>query len=128
MEIVRAMKILVVDDDRDQRELRSLLLARSGFDALSASDKASARNLAAKHHFSVAVIDLGLPAMEDGVELIRELKARDSGMRVIVLTGSGKSVISSKLEPHLVDHLFVKPASTADLIRTLRSYEAAGCD
>lgn len=122
------MKVLVVDDDRDQRELRSMLLARSGFDALSASDRTSAKDLAAEHHFSAAVIDLGLPAMEDGLELIRELKALDAGMRVIVLTGSGKTSVRSALEPDLVDHLFVKPASTADLIRALRSYENPGCD
>jgi DNA-binding response OmpR family regulator len=121
------MKILVVDDDRDQRELRSLLLARSGFDALSASDRTSARELAAEHHPSAAVVDLGLPAVEDGLELIRDLKALDSGMRVIVLTGSGKNTLRGALEPDLVDHLFVKPASTADLIRALRSYENPGC-
>ena len=123
-----SMKILVVDDDRDQRELRSLLLAKSGFDALSASDRTSAKDLAAEHHFSAAVIDLGLPKVEDGVELIRDLKALDSGIRVIVLTGSGKNTLRAALEPDLVDHLFVKPASTADLIRALRSYENSGGD
>jgi two-component system, NtrC family, phosphoglycerate transport system response regulator PgtA len=120
------MKVLVVDDDREQRELRSMLLERSGFDALSASDRTSAKDLAAEHHFSAAVIDLGLPAVEDGLELIRDLKALDSGMRVIVLTGSGKSTLRSALEPNLVDRFFTKPASTAELIRALRSYEGTG--
>lgn len=119
------MKILVVDDDRDQRELRSLLLTRNGFDAVAAADIASARDLAAEHHPAAAIVDLGLPTIQDGLQLIRDLKALDSTIRVLVLTGSSRKTLDNDLDRILVDDLFVKPASTAALIRTLRSYESA---
>ncbi|HEX6545640.1 MAG TPA: response regulator [Bryobacteraceae bacterium] len=117
------MTILVVDDDRDQRELRSLLLARNGFEAVPAADKASARRLAASHHPEAAVVDLGLPTIQDGLELIRDLKALDSSIRVVVLTGATQRSLAKELDSAPVDSLFIKPASTAALVRKLRSYE-----
>lgn len=117
------MTILVVDDDRDQRELRSLLLTRNGFEAVSAADKTSAKQLAAAHRPDAAVVDLGLPTIQDGLELIRDLKALDSGMRVVVLTGSTQRALANDLNSAPVDDLFIKPASTAALVRKLRSYD-----
>ena len=118
------MTILIVDDDRDQRELRSLLLARNGFEAVPAADKASAKRLAAMHRPEAAVVDLGLPTVQDGLELIRDLKALNSAMRVVVLTGSTRSALAKDIDSAPVDDLFIKPASTAALVRKLRSYES----
>jgi DNA-binding response OmpR family regulator len=117
------MKILVVDDDGDQLEIRSLLLTRSGFEAFSAGDRTTAYRLAKKHRPEVAIVDLCLPIIQEGLDLIRDLKALDSNIRVLVLTGSAKRNIENQLDGSLFDHLFVKPASSAALIRTLRSYE-----
>lgn len=117
------MTILVVDDDREQRELRSLLLARNGFEAVSAADKASAKRLAAAHHPQAAVVDLGLPTIQDGLELIQDLKALDSGIRLLVITGSTHKTLAKNLDFASVDDIFIKPASTAALVRKLRSYE-----
>jgi two-component system OmpR family response regulator len=117
------MTILVVDDDRDQRELRSLLLTRNGFEAVAAADKASAKRLAATHHPEAAVVDLSLPTIQDGLELIRDLKTLDSAIRVVVLTGSSQRTLAKDLDSAPVDDLFIKPASTAALVRKLRSYE-----
>lgn len=122
------MTILVVDDDRDQRELRSLLLARNGFEALPAADKTSAKRLAATHHPQAAVVDLGLPTIQDGLELIRDLKALNAAIRVVVITGSTRKALANDLDFAAVDDLFIKPASTAALIRKLRSYESSARD
>lgn len=101
-----------------------MLLTRNGFDAVAAADRASARDLAAEHRPAAAVIDLGLPSIQEGLQLIRELKALDSAIRVLVLTGSSRKTVENDLDRILVDDLFVKPAPTAALIRTLRSYES----
>jgi DNA-binding response OmpR family regulator len=117
------MKVLVVDDDQTQRELRALLLGQSGFTTVEASDKITARRLALEHRPGAAVVDLRLPRIEDGLELIRDLKAMDSTMRVIVLTGKMPASFASWPEAAMVDDLLIKPSPTAELIRTLRSYE-----
>jgi two-component system, OmpR family, response regulator len=117
------MTILIVDDDNDQRSLRSMLLAQNGFAPLEAGDKGSARRLAQDHKPEAAVLDLRLPTVEDGRELIRDLKAAHSAMRIVVLTGAERLVVEQMPEMLLIDELMIKPASTAELIRTLRSYE-----
>jgi DNA-binding response OmpR family regulator len=115
------MKVLVVEDDRNQREVRSLLLARSGFVALEAGDANSAKVIAAEHLPHVAIVDLGLPTIDDGLELIRDLKRQNPGMRVIVLTGRRRNSFENRPGADLIDQLLMKPASTAALIQALRS-------
>ena len=62
------MKILVVDDDHDQRQLRSQLLARHDFEALQAADAKTAKALLLEHRPAVVLLDLSLPTLDDGVE------------------------------------------------------------
>ncbi len=116
------MKVLVVDDDHDQRQLRSQLLARHGFDALQAQDRASAKRLAVEHRPRVVVLDLGLPTLDDGLALIRELRSLDWEMSLIVLTGRQRNFFESRPEAKLVNDLLIKPTSTAKLIRVQRAY------
>jgi DNA-binding response OmpR family regulator len=117
------MKVLLVDDDDEQRQLRSQLLARHGFEALEASDGHTAKILAIEHRPRVVVLDLGLPTLDEGLALIRELRSLDEEVRLIVLTGRHRSAFESRPEAKLVNDFLVKPASTAKLVRTLRSYQ-----
>lgn len=117
------MKILVVDDDQDQRHLRSQLLIRHGFDTFEAPDRATATRLAIEHRPSAVVLDLGLPTTEDGLALIRELRSLDAAVHLIVLTGRNRRILETRPEAELIDHLMVKPASTAQLVRALRAYQ-----
>lgn len=117
------MKVLVVDDDAAQREMRALLLVRHGFDALEAGDRATALRLAAEQHPRAVVLDLRLPAFDDGLALIRDLNALDAQMRLLVLTGSSRSAFESHAESELVEILLIKPVATTALVSQLRSRE-----
>jgi DNA-binding response OmpR family regulator len=119
------MKILVVDDDRDQLSLRSMLIERSGFETMEASDGASAMELAAARKPACAVLDLRLPTEDAGLQLIRDLKNLDAAMHLIVLTGGDPQRLGRHPEVKLVDELMTKPASSADLIARLRNFEAS---
>jgi two-component system, sensor histidine kinase len=114
------MTVLIVDDDQDQRELRSLVLTRSGFTTFQASDKQTACQLAAEHHPAAALVDLKIPTVNDGFELIRELKALDSSIKVVVLTGAVPSSFQNRPEAKLMDELLTKPTNTAVLLNALR--------
>lgn len=114
------MKILIVDDDVDQRQIRALLLSQVGFDVLEAGDAASAKTIAGSGCPKAAVVDLRLPTVEDGLALIRDLKAMDSTMRIIVLTGSKTNVLEMRPERLLVEQLLIKPAPAAYLIAAIR--------
>jgi len=114
------MKILIVDDDSDQRQIRALLLSQAGFEAFEAGDVAGAKIIAAAEHPQAAVVDLRLPTVEDGLALVRDLKALNPATRLVVLTGAGINVLARRPERLLVDQLMVKPAPTAALIDAIR--------
>ena len=120
------MKVLVVDDDRDQLFLRSMLLEHSGFQIVQASNGRTAIEQARRTSPACAVMDLCIPTEAAGLQLIRDLRNWDATMRLIVLTGSDPSRLRNRPEGLLVDELLVKPASTGELIERLRSIHSAG--
>jgi uncharacterized protein (TIGR00251 family) len=118
------MKILLADDDQDQLELRSLLLAKKGFEPIAVTTAAAALREAKEQHPRCAVIDLKIPSEAHGLELIRNLKAFDAGIRVFVLTGGDASRINRLPEITLVEEVIVKGSSIANLLKKLRDLES----
>jgi two-component system, response regulator RegA len=114
------MKVLIAEDDPDQLGLRCMLLARSGFETLSAADAATATKLAAAHKPQCAVVDLRIPTSERGLQLIHDLKALDPGMHVFVLTGGNERGLAQAPERKLIDAILTKGSATAVLIQKLR--------
>ena len=112
----------MVDDDLEQLSIRTLLLEKSGFEVVTASDGKHALQLAAEHGPNCVLMDLNLPTHADGLALIRDLKAMDGNMRLFILTGSDPQRFRQLPEAKLVDGVFGKPASSAALIRKLRAY------
>jgi ActR/RegA family two-component response regulator len=118
------MKVLLADDDRDQLSVRSMLLTRNGFEALSASDSASAVELAVAHKPRCAVVDLRLPTAARGLQLIHDLKALDPAMHVFVLTGGASRALAQAPEWPLIDAVLTKGCASALLIEKLKAIEA----
>ncbi len=78
-------RILVVDDEENVRELLSLLLTRAGYEVTTAPDGAAALAAFRAHGADLVLQDLKMPGM-DGMELLRQIKALDLLVPVIVLT------------------------------------------
>jgi DNA-binding response OmpR family regulator len=116
------MKVLVVDDDLEQLSIRTMLLEKSGFEVVKASDAKLARELAAEHRPNCVLMDLNLPTYADGLTLIHDLKAMDGNMRLLILTGSDPRRFRQHPEAKMVDGVFGKPASIAALMRKLKAY------
>ncbi len=116
------MKVLVVDDDFDQLEIRALLLRKSGFEVFEAGGRLEAQRLAADHRPDCAVIDLNMPTSAEGLALIRDLKLINPEIHLIVLTGADTQVFETRGEAALVDEVVKKPAGSAQLIQKLKAY------
>ncbi|MGA8026138.1 MAG: response regulator [Bryobacteraceae bacterium] len=114
-------RILVVEDDADQLLLRGMLLRQSGFDVMQASDAGSAIGLAKSGKPECAVIDLRLPTEELGWKLIRELKALDPKLRIVVFTGLNPARLAQGEGKNLVDEFVVKGSSSANLIEKIKA-------
>ncbi len=79
-----ARHILVVDDDREIRDLLSRFLAKHGFRVAAAADGREMRKALDEKAVDLVVLDLMLPG-DDGLALCRDLRAR-SNLPVIMLT------------------------------------------
>jgi CheY-like chemotaxis protein len=71
-----ADKILIVDDEREMRQLLSRIVAKNGYDVVEASNGEEAVELATKEDPQVIVMDINMPVV-DGIEACRRIKADD---------------------------------------------------
>ena len=86
--------ILVVDDEKSQREILEMILSGEGYDVTTASSGEAAIKFAKEKRFDLALTDLKMTGM-DGIELLQHLLALDSSIIVILLTAHG-SIDSAK--------------------------------
>ena len=73
----RSLKVLVVDDARDVRNLVAAHLKRGGHDVLLAADADAALELALEEHPDLAIVDIMMPGM-NGYELTEKLRENPS--------------------------------------------------
>jgi CheY-like chemotaxis protein len=113
------LKVLVIDDDEDARELLGELLETRGC-VISAHGTARAA-IDAVHTFAphVAIVDLHLPDI-DGLELIRILRsAAVSPLRVVVLTGLLTRDTQQRAAEAGADAFLGKPARSDALLEAI---------
>ena len=85
-----AIEILVVDDERDIRELVTGVLEDEGYSTRSAADSDAALEAMAERRPSLVLLDVWLHGSRlDGLELLDELKRRDPTIPVLVISGHG---------------------------------------
>jgi two-component system phosphate regulon response regulator OmpR len=84
-------KILVVDDDPRMRDLLRRYLGQEGLDVLVAEDGKAMTRLTSKERFDLIVLDLMLPG-EDGLSILRRMRAANDMTPVIMLTAKGEDV------------------------------------
>ena len=83
-------RILVVDDEPDQRFLLRRIFERAGHQVADASDGAAALKAVWDSPPDLVVTDIMMPVM-DGVELIRRLRCEPATAGVPILAASGDS-------------------------------------
>ncbi|QQV75819.1 sigma-54-dependent Fis family transcriptional regulator [Sphingomonas aliaeris] len=85
-----ALDILIVDDERDIRELVSGVLEDEGYQARTAADSDAALEAIATRRPSLVLLDVWLKDSKlDGLDLLDEMKRRDPSIPVLVISGHG---------------------------------------
>jgi DNA-binding NtrC family response regulator len=110
--------ILVVDDEKGQREILEMILSNAGYDVTTAASGEAALKFARDRRFDLALTDLKMTGM-DGIELLQHLLVQDSSIIVILLTAHG-SIDSAKeaLKRGAYDYL-QKPFDQDKLLETI---------
>lgn len=103
--------VLLVEDDQGVRELISLLLTLQGHTVLEAGDGQQALRLASEYKGTIQLLmaDVVMPGM-DGFQLAAQLRARNSELRVLFMSGYTDDVVerhgSRRDEVQLLDKPF----------------------
>lgn len=116
----RELKVLVVDDEDDLRELLDMSLARMGLRASLAASVGEARELLAQERFALCLTDMRLPDGE-GMDLVRHIAEHHRELPVAVITafGSMDNAVAA-LKAGAFDYL-AKPVSIEQLRALVRS-------
>ena len=86
--MTHAMKIAIVDDERDMRQSISQWLALSGYDTETFASAEDALKILGPDYPGIVISDIKMPGM-DGMEFLKKLMGNDSALPVIMITGHG---------------------------------------
>ena len=114
-----AQHVLIVDDDREIRELLARFLERNRFRATAVRDAREARRSWPHAHFHLVVLDLMLPG-EGGLDLARWMRGQ-SDVPIIMLTAMGEEtdrIIGLELG---ADDYLTKPFNPRELLARIRA-------
>jgi len=114
--------VLVVDDNQDAAEMLSIALRASGHTAREAFDGPSALRILESFAADVALLDLGLPAM-DGYELASRIAAANPSLRLIALTGYGQESDRQRTRAAGFHGHLVKPIDIALVLQAIEGDE-----
>lgn len=89
--VERTPKILIVDDDPRLRDLLRRYLGENGFNVLVSENGEAMKRLWVREHFNVLILDLMMPG-EDGLAILKRLRAEKDMTPVIMLTARGEDV------------------------------------
>lgn len=121
---LNGIEVLVVDDDRDTRELMTFLLEQSGAKAIAASCASEALDVLTHSSPNILLSDIGMPEV-DGYMLMRQIRdlpaERGGQIPAIALTAfAGEINYQQAMSAGFQSHIS-KPVDTTKLIKAIIS-------
>jgi len=116
-------RLLLVDDDGQLLSFYRLVLEHAGHEVRTAETCQAAVQLLTESDPEVVIMDLRLPEIEDGLQLIRDLKQHQrpadlSPLKVIVSSGWTEDLMPTA-EKEWVDCVLSKPVRMEVLLRSI---------
>jgi two-component system response regulator MprA len=118
--VVRAMHVLIIDDDRALRDALRRTLTLVGYEVTVAEDAERGLDVIATERPDAVLLDVGLPGV-DGLEACRRLRAGRDRTPVLILTA--RDAIEHRIDglDAGADDYLVKPFDTGELKARLRA-------
>jgi two-component system response regulator PilR (NtrC family) len=107
--------ILVVDDELEIREGLEALLTSESFDVTLAENGEAGLQKLENHPFDLMLLDVSLPD-RNGIELLREIRARDPQLSIILITAFGSIDMARAAFKGGAQDFITKPWSNDELI------------
>jgi signal transduction histidine kinase len=112
---LRALHILIVDDDEDSLDLLRIVLDGAGASVTSTTRAASAIEISRRTRFDLVISDIGMPEM-DGYGFMKALRARNSEIPAIALTAYARAEDAKHAHEAGYQHHMAKPVDANALV------------
>ena len=109
-------RILVVDDEPDERFLLRRMFEREGYEVLDASDGAAALAIVRESRPDLIVTDMMMPVM-DGAELIRRLRSDPATAGIPILASTGEPGLAGSADVVMSKSLPLEDLAAAAVAR-----------
>jgi two-component system response regulator HydG len=111
-------KLLVVEDDTENRSAMVRVLASAGYKIFDTDSAEKALELIAHRKIDILITDLRLPGM-DGFELLKRAKSLAPQLEVVIMTGHGTVEMAVEALKEGAYDFIPKPFKKAYLLRTI---------
>jgi DNA-binding NtrC family response regulator len=113
-------KVLVVDDEKNQREIYTLILGDDGYEVTTAQSGEQALRFAGENSFDLVLTDYKMAGM-DGLTLLNELLKLDPSIIVVMMTAHGSvESVKEALRGGAFDYL-EKPIDRDQLLKVVQN-------
>ncbi len=120
------IKVLVTDDEADFRQVMVFWLNSKGYDVIQVDSGQAALKAIKEITPDIVFLDLNMPGM-DGVDVLKEIRAFNQDLPVIIISAYVESARLKEAEPYGVSGIFYKGGDFKDglnlLETTLRTHK-----
>jgi CheY-like chemotaxis protein len=116
-------RILVIDDEEQNREMFRELLVDAGNQVITAADGREGLRAAAQSQPDIVITDLSMPGMS-GWEVTREIKKRNPATRVVLISGWAVQQSQAEVRDSGVDFVVAKPCPLERLLQVVEEAKA----
>jgi CheY-like chemotaxis protein len=128
MAMGNAKKVLVVDDDRDDLKMISMILAPEGYEVVTAENGVAALEKVEAENPDLILLDVMMPEL-DGFAACNKLKSspKSEGIPIVLLTGVARQITKTKYPIDGVlrapaEEYLEKPVDPEELLRVVASF------
>ncbi len=118
-----SLKLLIADDDAQQRRYLTAVLGASGFEVTAVNDGKPALEALTRTGgpaFDLALIDVQMPGM-DGISVVKEARSKDCAIPLLILTADGSVSRAVEAMRAGANDFLIKPAGPERLEVSIRN-------
>lgn len=120
------LRVLVVDDELEYREVLQLILSEKGYTAETCSSGDEALQKLNKRNFDLVLTDLFMEGL-DGIELLRRVKMEHKDVEVIIISGYGTIKDAVKAMKEGAFTYFIKSHDPEELLLDIEKIKRIKC-
>lgn len=122
----RRVRVLVMDDEPDIRNLMEMMLSILDYDAVTTANGDEAllaheKAIEEQQRFDIVIMDLTIPNGMGGAEAIKRLRQKDTAIRAVVASGYSDDPVVARHKEYGFDRVLPKPYVLNDLTRVLEA-------